>query len=127
MISTRPITPEDETFVSDWLERDETHRLLGLKWKDVIAPNTHAEIVTDEDGTIITVIRYHLALRAAMQFNPDTPYRVAKHGTELRERLVEHAKEIGALEVVIRPGNKAVRFSEKLGFYDFSGSKIIGV
>jgi hypothetical protein len=81
----------------------------------------------DEDGIILTVVRYHAALRAAMQFNPDATYRIAKHGKELKELLENKAKSIGAKEVIIRPGGKAVRFTEKLGFEDFSGSKIVGV
>lgn len=127
MIVVRPLVAADEALVSDWLERDETHRAAGLKWKDVVAPNTFAEVVSDQDGVILTIVRYHGALRAAMQFNPDASYRVAKHGIELKELLQNRAKNIGATEVIICPGGKAVRFSDKLGFKDFVGSKKIEV
>lgn len=127
MLKTRPLVAEDEPLVSLWLEQDETHRALGLKWEDVIAPGTYAEIVSDENDVILYVIRYHLALRAAVQFNPDTPYRNAKHGVELRELLQKHAREQDAIEVIIRPGGGAIRFADKLQFKDFLGSKIVGV
>lgn len=126
MLNIRPITPEDEPLVSKWLEEDEIHRAIGIKWQDVIAPGTVANVVTDEHGVILTVVRYHLALRAAMQFNPEASYRIAKHGNELREMLRKSAEFVGAIEIIIRPGGDAVRFTEKLGFADFSG-KYIGV
>lgn len=127
MITVRKVTPDDEALVSEWLEQDETHKAAGIKWSDVIAPKTYAELVLDEDGVILTVVRYHLALRAAMQFNPEASYRNAKHGQELKKLLIDRAEQLNAIEVIIRPGGKAVRFSEKLGFKDFIGSKVIGV
>ena len=123
----RPLKPEDETLVSDWLARDPVHLLNGIKWADIIAPNTYAEIVMDEDGIILEVIRYHIALRVAMQFNPDEPYRIAKHSKEVVEALKQKTRELNAKELIIRPGGKAVHFAEKLGFEDFTGSKVIGV
>ena len=123
----RPLVAEDEPLVSKWLEQDEVHKALGLKWVDVIAPGTYAEVVSDEDGVILTIIRYHAALRAAFQFNPDASYRIAKYGNELKEMLQQRARNIGATEVIIRPGGKSVRFTDRLGFVEFTGSKIIGV
>lgn len=123
----RKLVPEDEELVSKWLEQDEVHKAAGIKWEDVIAPDTVAEIISDEDGVILTIVRYHIALRAAMQFNPDATYRIAKHGKELKLLLEDRAKKLKAKEVIIRPGGKAIRFTEKLGFKDFSGSKVIGV
>lgn len=127
MIVIRPLIPEDEPLVSKWLEQDEVHRAAGIKWEDVTAPGTYTEIVSDEDGVILTVIRYHAALRIAMQFNPDATYRVAKHSKEIVDMMKQRARDIGAKEVIIRPGGKAVRFADKLGFVDFTGSKIVGV
>lgn len=127
MIVIRPLVPEDEPLVSKWLEQDEVHRANGIKWDALTAPGTYTEIVTDNDGTILTVVRYHAALRVAMQFNPDATYRVAKHSKEIVEMLKQRARGIGAKEVIIRPGGKAVRFADKLGFVDFTGSKIVGV
>ena len=126
MLITRPLELTDEPFVSDLLERDPVHKENGLKWQDVIASGTVAEVVSDESGNILAVIRYHLALRAAFQFTDET-YKIAKHGTELKELLQARAKKVGATEVVIRPGGKAVPFADKLGFIDFTGSKIVGV
>jgi gamma-glutamyl-gamma-aminobutyrate hydrolase PuuD len=123
----RPVVPEDESLVSKWLEQDEVHKANGIKWQDVTAPGTYAEIVMDEDGIILTVIRYHAAIRVAMQFNPDATYRVAKHSHEIVDMLKQRARGIGAKEVIIRPGGKAVRFADKLGFVEFTGSKIVGV
>ena len=123
----RPVTPEDEPLVSDWLARDPVHKAAGLTWKDVVAPNTYAEIVTDSDGIVLEVIRYHIALRIALQFNPDEPYRIAKHSKEVVEALKQKTRELNAKELIIRPGGKAVHFAEKLGFEDFTGSKVIGV
>lgn len=123
----RPLTIDDEPLVSKWLEQDEVHKAAGLKWADVVAPGTYAEIILDESDTILTVVRYHAALRAAMQFNPDATYRIAKHGQELKEMLQERARNIGATEVIIRPGGKAIHFTDRLGFQDFTGSKIVGV
>ena len=123
----RPLVVEDEPLVSKWLEQDEFHKAAGLKWKDVIAPGTYAEVISDEDGVILSIVRYHAALRAAMQFNPDATYRIAKHGKELKDLLQQRARNINATEVIIRPGGKAVHFTDKLGFIDFNGSKIVGV
>ncbi len=127
MIIVRPLVPEDEPLVSKWLEQDEVHRAAGIKWEDVTAPGTYTEIVSDEDAVILTVIRYHAALRVAMQFNPDATYRIAKHGKEITNMLKQRARNIGAKEVIIRPGGKAVRFADRLGFIDFVNSKIVGV
>ena len=127
LLTSRRITFEDEPLVTKWLEEDEVHRALGLQWEDVIAPGTYAEVVYDEQGVILSVIRYHAALRAAFQFNPNATYRIAKHGQELKELLQERARNIGATEVIIRPGGKAINFTDRLGFIDFTGSKIVGV
>jgi hypothetical protein len=126
-LTFRKITPEDEPLVSKWLEQDEVHKAAGLKWADVVAPNTYAELVLDDDGVILEVIRYHLALRVAMQFNPDASYRVAKHSKEVVDAIKIRAKALHAKEVIIRPGGKAVHFSDKLGFVDFTGGKVMGV
>jgi len=122
----RPLLPIDEVLVSEWLSQDVVHSANGIKWADVTAPGTYAEVISDEDGVIITIVRYHAALRVAMQFNPNATYRVAKHGKELADMLKQRARGIGAKEVIIRPGGKAVRFADKLGFIDFTGSKIVG-
>lgn len=127
LLTCRPLTIDDKPLVSKWLADDPFHSRAGITWDDVTAPGTYSEIVTDEDGVILTVIRYHAALRAAFQFNPDATYRIAKHGYDLKKLLEDKARNIGAKEVIIRPGGKAVRFTEKLGFEDFSGSKIVGV
>jgi hypothetical protein len=126
LLISRPVVSEDESLVSAWLEQDEVHRANGIKWADVVAPGTVAEVVSDEDGVILAVVRYHAALRCAFQFSPAT-YRIAKHGKELREMLEQKARNIGAKEVIIVPGGDAVRFADKLGFTDFTGSKIVGV
>jgi hypothetical protein len=119
--------PEDEPLVSSWLENDPLHKANNITWADVIEPGTYAEVISDEDGVILSIVRYHAALRAGMQFNPSAAYRVAKHGKELKEMLQQRARNIGAKEVIICPGGKAVRFTDRLGFVDFKGSKIAGV
>lgn len=126
MIVTRPLTSEDESLVSKWLEEDEVHKANNIKWADVTAPGTYSEVVSDENGVILAIVRYHAALRCAFQFSPAT-YRIARHGKELADMLKQRARNIGAKEVIIRPGGKAVQFADKLGFVDFTGSKIVGV
>jgi hypothetical protein len=127
MIVIRPLSPDDKELVSKWLSQDEVHSANNIKWEDVTAPGTYAEIVSDEDGVILTVVRYHAALRVAIQFNPEATYRIAKNSKDIVVMLKQRARNIGAKEVIIRPGGKAIRFADKLGFIDFTGSKIVGV
>lgn len=123
MISTRKITPEDETFFNECLSKDEIHKQLGISFKKVTEENTEAYLISDESGPLMTV-RLHNALRVAVQFNPDTPFRSAKASPEVVEWFRELARERGAKEVIARPGGGAVRLLDKLGFEDFDGKYI---
>lgn len=120
-LTFRKLDPEkDKELVSGWLERDETHKALSLKFSDVIADGTEAYLVLDGDVPLM-VLRRHLAERLAIQYNPDTSYRNAKAADQVINWIGQKAKESGALEVIIRPGGKAIKFTERLGFSEFSG------
>lgn len=126
MIKYRLIKPEDEPMVSSWLERDEVHKSLGLTWKDVNEEGTVPFLISTEDDIPLLVARLHVSVRAAMQFNPDTPIAIARHANEVIDWMKDMAMKAKAKEIIIRPGGKAVRFSEKLGFKNFIG-KFIGI
>jgi hypothetical protein len=108
-----------------WCAKDPVHSANGITWADVTEKDTEAAVVYDEQGPI-SIVRFHKALRVAMQFNPDASYRVAKTADETVDWFGVLARSMGMKEVIIRPGGKAVRFAEKLGFKDFIG-KFIGV
>ena len=124
MIKYRLITPEDKPMVSSWLERDETHKSLGLTWKDVIEDGAIPFLISTEDDIPLLVARLHISVRAAMQFNPDTPIAIARHANEVIDWMKDMATKAKAKEIIIRPGGKAVRFAEKLGFLPFVGKFI---
>ena len=127
MIYVKKLTRNDPDVaqVEQWLKEDEFHQQQGLKIDDLFAPNTEAALIYDEQGPI-QAVRFHKALRAASQFNPRAKLRNARVGHEVAEWFKKLAKESGCNEVIIRPGGKAVRFTEKLGFLPFIG-KFLGV
>lgn len=127
MIKIRAVLPTDESLVSDWLARDEIHRNLGYTWNHLLEKDTTAAIVFDEVDIPLLAVRFHKALRVGMQFNVDQPYKVAKHMREVVAAMQEYAKQNNAKEIIIRPGGKAIRLADGLGFKDFTGSKIIEV
>jgi len=124
MIKVRKIVPDDEKLVSGWLERDPVHRAANIKWQSVIENGTEAFLIHNEEDNPLLAVRFHIALRAAMQFNPDTPFTIARHANEIVKWMNTISDTLGAKELIIRPGGKAVRFSEKLGFEDFNGKFI---
>lgn len=124
MITVKPVhkgDPEAE-MVAEWLAKDELHQSLGLTMDDVFA-HGYTDLISDEQGPLIAV-RTHLALRAAMQFRPESRLRIARVGAEVVEWMKKEAKEARAAEVIIRPGGKAKNFAEKLGFKEFIGKFI---
>lgn len=127
MIKIRAVLPTDESLVSDWLARDEIHRSLDYTWDHLLEKDTTSAIVFDESDIPLLAVRFHKAIRVGMQFNVDQPYRVAKHMREVVAAMQEYAKQNNAKEIIIRPGGKAIRLAEDLGFKDFTGSKIIEV
>lgn len=116
----RPVTPDDEPLFNSWVEMDAVHKAIGITFADLVKKGTEAWLISDDKGPVI-FLRGHLAFRVAMQFDVRNAYRTAKIAEEVVERLNEIAKEKNAIEVIIRPGGKAVSFSEKLGFMDFNG------
>lgn len=120
-LAWRRITELDKDWVSDWIARDATHVAAGITFKDVMEEGTEAFLISDLSGVPIMIVREHLALRIAIQFNPDTPFRSARHAPQILKALQSIAKSKGATEIIIRPGGKSVHFANKLGFKDFIG------
>lgn len=127
MIYVKKLSREDPDtkLVEDWLKQDEFHQSQGITIEDLFAPNTEAAIIYDEQGPI-QAVRFHKSLRAASQFNPKARIRNARVGAEVAAWFQKLAKESGCTEVIIRPGGKAVNFTERLGFLPFIG-KFLGV
>jgi len=124
MIYVRKIDEEkDRLLIANWLANDPEHQALGIKVEDFFESGTEAAIVFDDNGPRM-IIRFHKALRAAVQFNPETPLANARIGKDVREWFENLAVDMGAKEVIIRPGGKAVRFTERLGFENFDGKFI---
>lgn len=121
MIFVKKLTIEDRPLVSKWFDADPVHSKSNLSVDDIFEDGTEAALISDEDGVPVLAIRLHKALRIGIQFNPETPYKTAKVAKEVVEWFKVLAKEAGCKEVIIRPGGKAVRFSEKLGFLPFIG------
>jgi hypothetical protein len=124
-IDPKNVSPEDHALISDWLSKDKEHQALGISPKQFFEPDTELAIIHDEDGPRM-IVRFHKALRVAVQFNPDTPFKNAKIGREVTNWFKTLAKNMNAKEVITRPGGKAIRFVEKLGFKNFVG-KFIGI
>lgn len=120
MISVKKITKDspEAALAVEWLKNDEYHQGIGLKpeqiWDGEVA------LVYDDEGPIMA-IRFQKALRAAVQFNPNTRLRNARAGTEVTRWLQQVAVGAGCQEVVVRAGGRAVQFVNKLGFEDFTG------
>ena len=125
MIYIKPITKDDENakLTEEWIGQDDFHKKAGITIDDVFKKGTEAVMVYDEHGPVIAV-RFHKALRVAMQFKPESRIRVAKIGHEVTKWLEELAGAVNCNEVIIRPGGKAEKFSEKLGFKNFAGKVI---
>jgi|SRR5208337_4539313 len=119
-MNIRKANEADTPMLEQWLAKDEAHQAIGLKIEDFTAPNTELYIVEDGIGPVMAV-RIHMALRAGIQFNPDTPYRNAKASTWVKGCLEDTAKNRKAKEVIVRPGGKAQRMCERLGFKHFIG------
>src|SRR6266550_4130213 len=118
MIYVKKITKDspEAALAIEWLLNDSFHRDLGITSEDLF--QGEVALVYDEDGPIMAV-RFQKALRAAVQFNPETRLRNAKAGAEVAKWFQKLAADSGCTEVIVRPGGKAVRFVERLGFKDF--------
>jgi len=125
MIYVKKITKDspEAAIAIEWLQNDSFHRHLGITPKDLF--QGEVAMVYDEEGPI-QAVRFQKALRAAVQFNPKTKLRNARAGAEVAKWLQQLAKDSGCSEVIVRPGGKAIRFVERLGFKDFVG-KVLGV
>lgn len=126
MISIKQVHKSDPeaALVAEWLAKDELHQALGLTMKDVFEHGP-IDLISDEQGPLIAV-RTHLAMRAAMQFRPESRLRIARIGAEVVKWMQKEAKDWNCAEVIIRPGGKAQKFATKLGFREFIG-KYLGV
>ena len=120
----RLLTKQDRPLFEKWLEKDELHKQLGITWDNLGEWGTTSYVVLDDDGEPLIFVRIHTAMRVAMQFNPDRPYKTAKIAKEVVEWLQNLADDKGAREVIIRPGGKAEAFAEKLGFRTFTAKFI---
>lgn len=120
----RLLTLQDKELFEKWLDKDELHKSLGITWNDLGEWGTTSYVVLDDDGEPLIFVRTHAAVRVAMQFNPDRPYKTAKVAKEVVEWLQNQARYRGAKEVIIRPGGKAKSFAERLGFKEFIGKFI---
>lgn len=121
MIQIRRAVAEDEALFNSWLAGDPVHKMNGITFADLMADNTEAWLISDEHGPLL-FLRTWTAFRAAIQFQPGAEYRTAKAAWEVVEKMTEMAD--GHREIIIRPGGKAIPFSEKLGFVDFHGKHI---
>jgi hypothetical protein len=121
MINIKKLTREDDCIptITKWMSDDAAH--AGLTIDDVFAKCTEAAMVSDENGVPLMCVRVSKALRVAIQFNPKTPFKSARVAKEVVSWFKDIAKNSGCNEVIIRPGGKAVRFAEKLGFLPFIG------
>ena len=122
MISARPVTPEDERLFSQYLENDPLHQSLGIKFSDLADGGSY--LISDLAGPLIFV-RMQQALRFAMQFDADAPFRTGRHAGEIVEWLKIEARKRNCTELICRPGADAVKFAERLGFEDFSGGRYL--
>jgi len=116
-------TDPEADLVAEWLKNDAFHQQIGITMDEVFDPNSEVALIFDENGPVMAV-RFQQALRVAIQFNPDTPYRSAKIAREVVQWFKDLAKKSGKTEVVIRAGGKAEKFAEKLGFKEFLGQFI---
>jgi hypothetical protein len=117
--------PEAEQVV-EWLAQDETHQAAGLTLDDLFEEGTEQVLIYDDHGPIMAV-RLHRALRVAVQYAPGARLRNARAGEAFISWLRKLAADSKCQEVICRPGGKAVRFAERLGFSDFSGGKFISL
>lgn len=125
MIYVKKITKDspEAALAIEWLQNDTFHRDLCITTDDLF--DGEVALVYDDDGPIMAV-RFQKALRAAVQFNPKTRLRSARAGAEVTKWFQQLAADSGCSEVIVRPGGKAIRFVERLGFKDFVG-KVLGV
>jgi hypothetical protein len=107
------------------LAQDALHQAIGLKVEDIFADETEAVEISDEHGPIMAV-RFHRALRVAIQFYPNRRFRIAKVAREVVEWFKKLASDGRFKEIIIRPGGKARKFAKKLGFTPFTG-RMIGI
>ncbi len=126
MIYVKKITKDspEAALAIEWLQNDTFHRNLGITTEDLF--NGEVALVYDEEGPI-QVVRFQKALRAAVQFNPNARLRNARAGAEVAKWFQKLAADSGCTEVIVRPGGKAVRFVERLGFKDFDGAKVLSI
>lgn len=119
-LTSRPVHITDKPLIEDWISKDFHHSQTGRSWGDLVEPKTESYLLSANDFPLMAV-RLHNALRVAIQFNPEHPYRSARHAKEIMIWLKERADKISATEMIIRPGGLAVNFAEHLGWEDFSG------
>ena len=122
VIYVREIKKGDEynQVVASWLDKDDHHRATGRTIDELFSPGTQAALVYDEIGPLMAA-RFHRALRIAMQFDSEHPYRTAKVAKEVVKWFKELAKAGNFNEIIIRAGGPAIPFAKKLGFDDFDG------
>ena len=111
--------------IADALAKDDLHRAMGLTVDRIFDENTESVEISDENGPLMAV-RFHRALRIAIQFYPNRRFRIAKVAKEVVEWFKSLAKSGLYKEIIIRPGGKARNFANKLGFEPFIG-KVVGV
>lgn len=120
-MNVRTVTKDDEALISGMISKDAAHSAAGISFADVIEPGTSAFLFSDDTGNPLMVVRLGLALRVAIQFNTETPYRSAKYATEIMQWLKDKALQCGIKEMIIRPGGGAANFADRLGWLPFDG------
>jgi len=113
-------TDPEASLVAEWLKNDAFHQQVGITEDQIWEPNSQVALIYDENGPVMAA-RFQKALRVAVQFNPKTPLRNAKVGAEVRDWFKEIGRKNGCTEVIVKPGGKAKKFTEKLGFEPFDG------
>lgn len=116
---------EDAAKIREWLAKDAVHQANGITEDDIFAEDTETIMIHDGSGPLMAV-RLHRALRVAIQFAPNSRIRTAKVGSEVVEWFKSLAQAGKFKEIIVRPGGKADKFAEKLGFKSFIG-RFIGV
>lgn len=116
-------TDPEAALVAEWLKNDAFHQQVGIQESEIWEPNSEVHLISDENGPVMAV-RLQTALRVAIQFNPETPYRNAKVAQDVVDWFKGVGQQKKCTEIIIRPGGKAEKFSEKLQFEPFDGKRM---
>jgi hypothetical protein len=128
-ISVRPASPNDKALIESWLADDEFHQSIGITIEDAYKNGTQLAIVSDSVGPLMAV-RLELfpeSLHAAIQYNPHTRLRNVRAMGEVIGWWKDMAMAVKRNAITVKPGGRAIRLAERLGFKDseVSGVKVL--